>query len=261
MKLRLLSALALFGIFMVALWWPPGYAFLMFTICLCVIREMKIVFSAIDAGHKGMAAWILGFGAFVLTLLVPRIQTVWWLAGCLVTMASLAILFLQVGAKSEKPVLYLNYLVAGISFALAAELRFSHNGIWFAIFPLGVVWFTDSAAYLFGSAFGKTKIAPLISPKKSVEGTLAGVAAAIVFGLLWSQATENNLGLYPLGIAMVGSVIGQLGDLHESKLKRTAHLKDSGDLLPGHGGAWDRFDSFIPTAIVVFVMFLALGRL
>jgi len=110
---------------------------------------------------------------------------------------------------------------------------------------LMMVWISDSAAYFGGSAFGKTKLAPTMSPNKTWEGTACGwvgaVLGAVGAGLLWPMDTISLLELVGIGAAM--GVVGQVGDLAESVLKRSVGVKDSAIWLPGHGGILDRFDS------------------
>jgi len=119
-----------------------------------------------------------------------------------------------------------------------------------------VTWFNDSGAYLFGVAFGRHKLIPRISPKKTVEGALGGLAAAGFCGWLCSQGLTPFL--TPLAGTLVGLVAGvmaQLGDLVESMIKRDAGIKDSAELIPGHGGVLDRFDSLLFTVPVLYYYF------
>ena len=126
------------------------------------------------------------------------------------------------------------------------------------LFPLLVVWAGDTAAYYVGSAWGRRKLAPLVSPNKSVEGAAASLVAAAVVGgaaggLLPAPHTVVAAGV--LGLAL--NVLAQLGDLAESLLKRCAGCKDSGALLPGHGGLLDRIDALLPV-LPVYAGYLAL---
>lgn len=111
---------------------------------------------------------------------------------------------------------------------------------------------TDTFAYIIGSLLGKKKLCPEISPKKSVEGALGGIAGSVIVTLIYSVVM--NLGpLWSIGIlALIGSIISQVGDLTASRIKRIAGIKDYGKIMPGHGGVLDRFDSIIFTAPIVY---------
>lgn len=129
-----------------------------------------------------------------------------------------------------------------------------HGLAWTAL-VLFVIWIGDSAAYLGGRAFGRRRLAPRISPKKTVEGSLAGLIGSAVTALICAQLFGLNLP--PLGTLALGAslgITGQLGDLIESLLKRQAGVKDSGALIPGHGGMLDRIDALLLTFPVAWVV-------
>ncbi|WP_461224295.1 phosphatidate cytidylyltransferase [Lacticaseibacillus suihuaensis] len=114
------------------------------------------------------------------------------------------------------------------------------------MFALLVVWLTDSGAYFCGRAFGKHKLWPAISPNKTWEGSIGGNVVALIFAAIYLQFFPQFYPFWPMmGIALFLSVIGSLGDLVESALKRYYGVKDSGKILPGHGGILDRFDSLL----------------
>lgn len=121
------------------------------------------------------------------------------------------------------------------------------------LFLFVLVWTADSAAYLFGWAFGRRKLAPQISPGKTVEGMLGGLGAvallAYVCGTMFWRL-EGTLLYAWLGVGLIAATLSVVGDLAESKLKRTAGVKDSGRILPGHGGVLDRIDAFTAAAPV-----------
>ena len=119
-------------------------------------------------------------------------------------------------------------------------------------FALVLNWVGDSAAYYAGRAFGKHRLAPRISPKKSVEGSIASVLASMLFGGIFLTRLLHVGIPEALFISAMGNVAGQVGDLAESAIKRGAGVKDSGTLLPGHGGWLDRLDSTLFTMPVVW---------
>ena len=132
------------------------------------------------------------------------------------------------------------------------------------VLPVILTWSTDIGAYMFGRTFGRKKLIPSISPGKTVEGAVGGLGVTIVICLLYVRfilMPYAQLGLTIQGavlFAIVVSVAAQTGDLAESLLKREAGIKDSSNIIPGHGGILDRFDSLL---FVMPVAFLMLGRL
>ncbi len=139
--------------------------------------------------------------------------------------------------------------------AFLLDLRQLENGGWWVMFVLPCVWFADTGAYMLGAAYGKHRMTPRLSPKKSWEGFAAGAFTSLLGGgfLAYAYSTWGPLNL-PIWVgALFGllvAVLTPLGDLGESMLKRQAQLKDSGKLFPGHGGAFDRIDSWIWGAVL-----------
>jgi phosphatidate cytidylyltransferase len=120
-------------------------------------------------------------------------------------------------------------------------------------FLLLVVWLGDSGAYYVGKTFGKHKLSPRISPKKTIEGLMGGVAASVITAVVIHFTFFPQFPLLHAIIAgVILSIAGVIGDLAESMWKRSADVKDSGTLLPGHGGFLDRFDSILFTAPILY---------
>ncbi len=117
----------------------------------------------------------------------------------------------------------------------------SHHWLFFAV---ALNWAGDTGAYYCGRAFGKHKLAPAISPGKTVEGSIGGILASVLFAVLYLPRVLPSVSIFEaVVLAIVGNLAGQLGDLCESALKRGANMKDSGTMLAGHGGWLDRLDS------------------
>src|SRR6266478_1123610 len=119
------------------------------------------------------------------------------------------------------------------------------------LFAMVIIWVGDSAAYFVGRSFGKYKLAPHLSPNKTWEGTVASFLGSLIVALACARFMTVPLP-HLLGMAAVGNVAGQVGDLLESAYKRSAGIKDSGSLLPGHGGVLDRIDALILAIPVVW---------
>ncbi len=144
------------------------------------------------------------------------------------------------------------------------DIRTLENGAWWVLFILPVVWGVDTGAFMLGAAYGKNRMAPRLSPKKSWEGFAAGVFTSVLTGgfFAYSYSTWGPLNLSIWQGTLFGLAAGlltPLGDLGVSMLKRQAGLKDSGNIMPGHGGALDRIDSWIWGAVLgyYFIMFFA----
>ena len=139
----------------------------------------------------------------------------------------------------------LGSLYIGTSLHFMMETRLLEDGLILTLTILIAVWTTDSAAYFVGKAIGKRKLWPTISPNKTIEGSLGGILFAVGFVAILTFLTSELTLSYALMLALTVSISGQLGDLVESAVKRTLNVKDSGQILPGHGGILDRFDSLI----------------
>lgn len=135
-----------------------------------------------------------------------------------------------------------------IGYAFNLLVAFRSYSFWLILFILIIIWATDSGAYFVGRQWGKRKLSPYISPNKTVEGFVGGIIVslivAIIFILIVPMPGHTNL-FSILFTTVVISIFGQIGDLCESAIKRHYNVKDSGHILPGHGGLLDRFDSLI----------------
>jgi phosphatidate cytidylyltransferase len=138
-------------------------------------------------------------------------------------------------------------------------LRYLPQGEWWVLWLLAVIFTGDTAAFYSGQALGKKKLFPEVSPGKTWAGTMGGLAAALIAGVLAGKWLLPGISLLNLALlSLVLGILGLLGDLFESMLKRQAHIKDASHLLPGHGGMLDRLDSllFSAPAVVYVRLFL-----
>ncbi len=145
------------------------------------------------------------------------------------------------------------YIVVGF---LALFLLRHSGGVAWLLWLFLLIWSTDTAAYELGRRFGRRKLAPSVSPNKTIEGAAAGVVVAMILGLVYALIFIHISWLGALVISILVSCIGQIGDLLESFVKRMAGVKDSGALLPGHGGVLDRFDSMLLGGMFMYIFLL-----
>jgi phosphatidate cytidylyltransferase len=150
--------------------------------------------------------------------------------------------------------------VGGTFGALAAIFQRDNGGSW-VVLALLFSFMSDTAGYFVGRKWGKHKLSPLVSPKKTVEGSIGGLLAGVVSGLVmhaWLLPTLPMLDA--VALSLIATAVGQAGDLCESLIKRSANVKDSGAVLPGHGGFLDRSDAMMFATMVVWVYVTYTGK-
>ena len=197
-----------------------------------------------------------------ITKLIPLVSLLW------LTLVPFLVVRGRVDAPARNPGLSLFAILALAAAWCALTTLFLARGAWYVVSLLILVWVADSVAYFVGKALGRHKLAPRVSPGKSIEGALGGVIAGVAW-LLISGQYEGSYGheliaVWGLGGAVLPAcllvAVSIVGDLFESLLKRRAGRKDSSQLLPGHGGVYDRIDAILPVAPLA-VALLAVGRL
>ncbi len=174
--------------------------------------------------------------------------------GALVLGSCLVVLFGRVPVPESLPaigVLIFGTLYFAIPLASIVLLR--RMGPWLLFLTAAIIWVGDAVALYAGKAFGKRKIAPVVSPNKTWAGTVASLLAALVVTSAWSWWRLGAVDPILLAVGLATSCAGQLGDLVESMIKRGAGVKDSGHLLPGHGGMYDRLDALLFGAPVMWL--------
>lgn len=146
------------------------------------------------------------------------------------------------------------YIAIPLSYLIS--LRRIENGEWWILLLLIIIWANDTFAFFTGKTIGKSKLAPEISPKKTIEGVIGGLLGGAVAALLYNYFLSMGISaLETVILSVIIGVIGVIGDLAESLLKRAAGVKDSGTLIPGHGGVLDRIDSLIfPIPVLYFIL-------
>ncbi len=175
----------------------------------------------------------------------------------------------QLYLKKEDPLQNWAYIILGqiyvaLPFGMLCLLPFRYvNGelVYLSVIPFAFfifIWINDSGAYIVGSTMGKHRLFERISPKKSWEGFFGGMILSIITALMFAYYFPSRLNWYEwVGMSLITVIFGTLGDLSESLFKRTLGVKDSGNILPGHGGILDRFDSVLlsaPACVIYFTL-------
>ena len=155
------------------------------------------------------------------------------------------------------------YVVLMLSYIY--QVRMMQDGAYIVWLIFLCSWGCDTCAYLVGVMFGKHKMAPVLSPKKSIEGGIGGVAGAALLGFIYATIFKDKITIdnaniiFPI-VCAVGGIISQIGDLTASGIKRNHDIKDYSRLIPGHGGILDRFDSVIITAPIIYYLVVFLTK-
>ncbi len=266
LHLRILSALAGIPLILALVYLGgPYYAFFILLVANLGIREYTALLKSRGYHLPGFIGYA-GTTVFMTMLYLDLFLDVELvLPAVLFIMMSLAVFLLIYFEKTD--IRELALILWGIIYlggfgGYMILLRQLPQGLTYTFLLLVGVWSNDSFAYFAGIKWGKRRLAPEISPKKSVEGACAGIAGTILLALLVAIFFPGWIGLAPGKAVLLGlgiSVFAQLGDLLESAMKRYFEVKDTGQLIPGHGGVLDRFDSLLFTAPMVYYFFTLLG--
>lgn len=224
-----------------------GYPFILLAVFLALIGYLELL--RMKKINPSSVPAIFGFILVVFVVYPFRFNLMFpddWIM--------ITVLLLLVFSVSSKNVfnfdraafILLSALYVAFGFHYLIEARLTDSGFSMLVFILFLIWSTDSGAYFIGKAFGQRKLLSQISPNKTVEGALGGMIFAVVIAILFHvvHPIYSSIEMVLL-VAVVIAIAGQLGDLVESALKRHYNVKDSGHLLPGHGGILDRCDSWL----------------
>lgn len=241
----------------------------MMILSLIAYRELTKACGVNGEGQSTGALEVAGMAGIVLYYLVMyRVdKPIYWLGILglvfLVQMSVYVFTFPKYRA-GQVMAAFFSVFYAGVLFTFISLTRNLPNGIYIVWLIFISSWICDTCAYLSGMAFGKHKLAKVLSPKKSIEGAVGGVVgAAIVGGLFGFFVLERvipgqSITWMTALICAAGAVISQIGDLAASAIKRNHEIKDYGKLIPGHGGIMDRFDSVLFTAPVIYFLAILL---
>jgi phosphatidate cytidylyltransferase len=252
LRLRVISGVVL-AVVVLGVTWVGGLAFRLFAaaMALAIVYEwLTISLGARWTRHHWVVAALL---AIVMVMLVAGLAAP-LLIGALFVALALASLDARLARQGAWPAAGLAY--AGLAAIALAFLRGDDlAGLWALLFLFAAVWATDIAAYFVGRAIGGAKLAPTISPGKTWSGAVGGALGGVLAALILMLAGNVVGGIVAmLLLALFLSVVAQIGDLFESFMKRKYGIKDSSNLIPGHGGVMDRVDGLVAAAIALYVV-------
>ena len=262
MKTRTLAAAALLPVLLVVVLLAPLWVAAVCVGIMAAIAARELLYGTGLVKHPRLIAYAMIFAFLV---------SIWSYFGCFHTVALLATLVFYILLLGEMMAAYPKLpfsqvsmcVVAGllIPYMLSALVRIlvMNNGRYYILMPFAAAFLADTGAYFVGIFFGKHKLAPVISPKKTVEGLFGGLATAILGMVIYGVVLQFCFGfrvnyLYTLVYGLLGAACGVFGDLSFSVVKRQTGIKDYGNPIPGHGGILDRFDSVIVVGPLVEVL-------
>lgn len=218
------------------------------------VREEGKKFNALElAGYLGIALYyislVVQWGSMQLMALITAI---------VVVMAVYVFTFPRYHAD-QVIASYFAVIYVGVMLSFVYQTRMLQDGEYIVWLIFLCSWGCDTCAYCAGRLLGKHKMAPVLSPKKTIEGALGGVLGTLILGILYAVFTKGPVVEYAI-ICAIGALISMIGDLAASAIKRNKGIKDYGKLIPGHGGILDRFDSVIFTAPMIYFLAVMLIR-
>lgn len=258
LKTRIIAALVFAPVLLGLVFWGglPLAAACVVIALLMVWEYLHLALGSGDAFLK-LVAFAVTAGVATQTLdLLPQVA-----AGLLIPVAVMAVFVAALarptpidGALRRVAVVAFGAVYCGALIPYLSRLRDMEQGLGLALMALGCTWLADTGAYFAGRFFGRHKLYPAVSPGKTIEGGIGGLVASVVVAALIRQLFSVEMSLmHTVAVGVLAAVFGVLGDLCESMLKRSVGAKDSGKLIPGHGGVLDRFDAMMFVAPAVFL--------
>lgn len=284
MLLRILTAVVLIPLVVALVWWAPAAVTAAAAALVAILALVEFFELAERMGLRPFRKWtmfstvLLFYSQYSLGLVETHtlsggVSIVRDAAGGVVSIEAVLLVFVfgcvSIGLATRQPLADVLPAMAGSAAGLTfVALPFSYLlrlneiervGRELVLFTMCLIWAGDMLAYFVGRTLGRIPMAPALSPKKTWEGALGNMIASLLVGVLFARWMQMDA-LTLIVIAGLGNIAGQMGDLIESAYKRGAAVKDSGTLIPGHGGVLDRIDSLILAAPVVWAAYQWLGR-
>ena len=258
-KTRLLSGIMLVIIALLTI--IGGGDILFWTILAISVIGMSELYKVMDMNKRflGIAGYIAAAGYYALLRFGKEDMVTLFAIAYLVLLMAIYVFAYPRYSSEHVMLVFFGMFYVAMMLSYVYQTRMLANGVFIVWLIFICSWGCDTSAYCVGMLIGKHKLAPVLSPKKSIEGAVGGVVGAALLGAVYAAAINGfaNVGasvLHYAVICAVGAVISQIGDLAASGIKRNHDIKDYGRLIPGHGGILDRFDSVIFTAPVIYYL-------
>lgn len=254
MKARILVAVIFVPLLLIVMLLLPAVCFGVVVGAICAVVALELI----DAAEPG-SDWFVKVAAALIALVMPVCASFGVEMGGFLVFLLFVVIFAWaiLGYGTEQEISFQRIMVCVFAGGLIpllmtslVSLRVMENGKFYVLLPFIIAFLSDAGGYFTGVSLGKHKLIPKVSPKKTVEGSVGGFVFAIFFLIVYGLALKYGFKMdYNFGLAIVygilGSAVTQLGDLAFSLIKREYDVKDFGNILPGHGGILDRFDSMI----------------
>jgi len=256
---RVISGLIFLPIFYLVTWvLPPGY-FAMLVLAAAAVGQYEFYRMARERGYRPQRLLGIVLGAITVLdayhPLVPGLGRYFILTGSMLLIMILRLLSSRSvdGAIEDVATTLFGVIYVALLFAFQVAIHTGMNGKQWIVFLFFIIWASDIGAYSIGIPFGKHRLYEKVSPKKSIEGLAGALVASAGMALACRVWFMPPLGAgEAVGIALLLAVVGTIGDLVESLFKRAAGIKDSGSIIPGHGGILDRMDSMLFAAPILY---------
>lgn len=266
MKTRVIAAFALLPLLLLIVLAAPGVCTAVLFGLMAAIASYELLYGTSLVKHQRLCIYSAVTGFWIVLWCGLSIGYAWLLLGVMIFWVLLFAEMMRAQMKLgfEKIAVCLSAgIVLPLLLGALVRIHAGNNGRFFILIPFVLAFLSDTGAYFVGLKFGKHKLAPVISPKKTIEGAAGGIAGAVLGMLLYGvilqvffQFQVNYL--FALIYGVLGSLAGVFGDLCFSVIKRQTGIKDYGNLIPGHGGILDRFDSMMLVGPLAEVLLLLL---
>lgn len=266
MKIRTIASFALLPFVIIIALFAPKIVTALCLGIMCSIASYEMLYTTKLVRHPRMLLY---------TIIAAFLIAIWSFLGSVTVFAAVIafvffiMLFTEIMLSNMKIsytkvcMCFTSGLILPYMLCAIVRILMQDNGRFFVLVPFAVAFISDSFAYLVGVKFGKHKLSPVISPNKTIEGVAGGVAVTILGMVIYGLVLQLGFGFkvnyfYTTVYAILGSAVGVFGDLSFSVIKRQTGIKDYGNLIPGHGGILDRFDSMILVAPFIEILLFLL---